>query len=79
MLKVILRCFELFFGLKINLWKSMMVGVGSSDEEILVLGSKFHCKARRLPIIYLGLRIGVKMSSKSVEDTVVENFESNLT
>ena len=33
-LKRILRRFELCSGLKINLSKSLMVGVGSTDEEI---------------------------------------------
>lgn len=65
-LKRILRCFELYSSLKINLSKSLMMGVGTMDEEIQTLASKFHRKSGKLPLFYLDLPIGGKVRSKEV-------------
>lgn len=53
LLKRILRCFELVLGLKINLAKSTLVGVGCPLEVGQPLASKLHCKVGNLPMIYL--------------------------
>lgn len=51
-IKMILRCFELSLGLKINLVKSLLVGFDCQDE---LLASNLSCKVGKLPlIIYLG-------------------------
>lgn len=57
-LKRILRCFELILGLKINLAKSMVVGVGCPLEDVQQLACRLHCKVGKMPLSYLGLPTG---------------------
>lgn len=57
-LKRILRCFQMVSGLKINLSKSYLVGVGCSEENIQILATRLHCRKGSLPCQYLGLSIG---------------------
>jgi len=57
-LKTILRCFELAFGLKVNFFKSSVMGV-NVGEEFLGLAERFlYCKVGSIPFIYLGLPVG---------------------
>lgn len=65
-LKRILRCFKLSYGLMINLAESMMVGVGCLEEQIQPLANKIHCKVGKLPFSYVGLPIGAQLRSKAV-------------
>ena len=57
-LRRILRCFELVSGLKINLAKSVLVGVGCSQEEIIPLANRLFYKVGKLPIQYWVCRLG---------------------
>lgn len=66
-IKRILICFELRLGLKINLTKSVLVGIGCRDELIQSLTMKFSCKAGKLSIFYLGLPIGGNPKSRLLE------------
>ena len=77
-LKRILRCFQLVSGLKVNIFKSLLVGVGCSEETTQSLAAMLHCKWGRLPLLYLGLPIGVKSRSKSLWDPVIHKFEKKL-
>lgn len=52
--------------LKINLSKSMLVGVGCSEEHVRLLADRLHCKIGHLPILYLGLPIGANPRFKKV-------------
>ena len=65
-LRRILRCFQLVSGLKINISKSMLVGIGCSEETTRSLANIIMCKSGKLPIIYLGLPIGAKARSKTL-------------
>lgn len=65
-LKRILRCFELYLGLSVNLSKSMLVVVGCPHEVVLDLASKLHCKVGELSFLYLGLPIRAQLRSKAV-------------
>ena len=71
--KRILRCFQLVSGLKINISKSILVGIGCLEETTRSLTNIINCKSGKLPIIYLGLPIGAKPRSKSLWDPVIEN------
>lgn len=73
-LKRILTCFELVFGLKINLAKSMLVGVGCQREPVQELACKLKSKVDKLPFLYLGLLVRIKSKSKAMRDLVMENF-----
>ena len=71
-LKRIIWCFQLVLGLKVDIFKSLLVGIGYSKETTRVLANIIWCKSKRLPIIYLSLPIGVNSRSKSLWDPVVE-------
>lgn len=45
----------LVVGLMVNLIKSMVAGVGCSEEVMYSLVNSLSCKVRRLPIQFLGL------------------------
>ena len=77
-LKRILRCFEISFGLRINLSKSMLVGIGTSNDEVKLLALKLLCKAGSFPFSYLGLPIGGKVRSKQLWNPVLADFKRKL-
>lgn len=74
----ILRCFAFVSGLKINLSKSLLVGVRCSVEVTTPLANLLHCKVGKLPMTCLAVRIGAKSRSKAVWRPVVDNFEQKL-
>lgn len=65
-LKRILRCFEIVFGLKINLFKSSLVSVGCPEEKVHLIAERLHCKYEKLPFKYLRLPIGANPRSKDL-------------
>ncbi|CAL5382198.1 unnamed protein product [Camellia sinensis] len=76
--KRILRCFELISGLKINFHKSVVCGVGISDEVTQVFASKLCCLCRKLPIKYLGLPLGANPRRKKAWQPIVDKIRSKL-
>jgi hypothetical protein len=57
-MKAILRGFELASGLKVNFWKSCLMGV-NVPEEFMSMASRFlNCRLGRTPFKYLGLPVG---------------------
>ncbi|KAJ0853618.1 putative RNA-directed DNA polymerase [Helianthus annuus] len=74
----ILRCFYICSGLRININKSNLYGIGTSDSETnntaLVLG----CKRGDFPFDYLGIRVGANMNRCCNWKKVVEVFEARL-
>lgn len=46
---IILRCFFMVSGLKINLFKSSLMGVGVADSEVVSLTSLTGCAAASFP------------------------------
>lgn len=54
----ILKSFEFSSGLRINLSKSRMVGVGCSEEVIRPPAACFSCKVSKLHLSYLGMPVG---------------------
>ncbi|KAM0044066.1 putative RNA-directed DNA polymerase [Helianthus debilis subsp. tardiflorus] len=74
----ILRCFYLCSGLKINVNKSNLVGIGVNGEEIGAMANNFGCKPDTLPFNYLGLRVGANMNRVNNWWPVLEVFRSRL-
>lgn len=62
-------------GLKINLSKSMFVGIGCSDKTISALVDTFKCSLGRLLFVYLGLTIGARPRSKSFWIPIIDIFK----
>ena len=77
-LKRILRCFQLVSRLKINIFKSMLVGVVCAEDIVHTLADLVHCKVGRLPISYLGLPIGMKPRSQALWDLLIGKIEKRL-
>ncbi|GJY17363.1 putative RNA-directed DNA polymerase, eukaryota, reverse transcriptase zinc-binding domain protein [Tanacetum coccineum] len=54
----ILRCFYLISGLKINVQKSNVFGVGVTDAEVSHMAHIIGCGAAKFPFKYLGILVG---------------------
>jgi len=57
-IKSVLRCFELASGLKVNLHKSSLGGIGVQPTNMDTFSIILNCTKMSLPFIYLGIPIG---------------------
>ncbi|GJW07652.1 RNA-directed DNA polymerase, eukaryota, reverse transcriptase zinc-binding domain protein [Tanacetum coccineum] len=73
-----LRCFYLIFGLKINVNKCNVLGVGVSDEEVSNLAKVISFGAAKFPLKYLGVPIGGNMARCSNWNVIIQKFSSKL-
>ncbi|GKD07433.1 hypothetical protein Tco_1187118, partial [Tanacetum coccineum] len=77
----IIRILQVFFlasGLKINILKSSIYGVGVSLDEVQVMASNTGCKTGLLPFTYLGLPIRSNMSLIANWKPLIDKFNSKL-
>ncbi|GKB50694.1 RNA-directed DNA polymerase, eukaryota [Tanacetum coccineum] len=65
-------------GLKINLRKSKVYGVGVESEELDRMARFMTCGVGELPFTYLGLPIGVNMRRVSAWNGVIDRFKARL-
>ncbi|KAJ9553924.1 hypothetical protein OSB04_017969 [Centaurea solstitialis] len=77
-LTLILECFYDVSGLRINLSKSSLLGIGVADEEVEDAATKFKCSHAKLPFSYLGLPVGSNMRLKRSWDPILEKFQKKL-
>jgi hypothetical protein len=76
--KAILRWFQLMSGLKVNFFKSRLLGV-NVDEPFLRVASRFlNCKLGKFPFIYLGLPVGANPRKEATWNPVVEVIQKRL-
>ncbi|KAK1407239.1 hypothetical protein QVD17_38853 [Tagetes erecta] len=73
-----LRGFYLISGLKVNLEKSSLYGLGWGNSDLLSMASIIHCKVGDFPLTYLGLKVGANMNLKKNWDPVVDIFRARL-
>ncbi|GAU24549.1 hypothetical protein TSUD_148900 [Trifolium subterraneum] len=77
-LKAILRGFELASGLKVNFWKSGLIGV-NVDPNFLIMASTFlNCRLDTLPFNYLGLPVGANAKSIATWEPLLEFLRNRL-
>jgi hypothetical protein len=77
-LKAILRGFEMASGLKINFWKSCLLGVNVS-EEFLEMGCSFlNCKRGVVPFKYLGLPVGANPKRIATWEPLLDQIRRRL-
>ena len=76
--KRILRCFELMSGLRINYHKSLVCGVGVSEDLLNMAQEKMNCVSRKLPIKYLGPPLGASPRLGKTWSPVVDAFKKRL-
>nr|GEY38799.1 RNA-directed DNA polymerase, eukaryota, reverse transcriptase zinc-binding domain protein [Tanacetum cinerariifolium] len=77
----IIRIFKVFFlnlGLKINIIKSSIYGVGVPPEEMHHMAPDTGCSVGSFPITYLGLSIGSNTSLTPNWKLLVDKFHSKL-
>ncbi|KAJ0522647.1 putative RNA-directed DNA polymerase [Helianthus annuus] len=77
-LKRLLRCFFLTSGLKVNLKKSSLYGVGVEDTHVQLMSNMMGCTKGALPFKYLGLQVGANMNLIKNWDPVLEVFKRRL-
>ncbi|XP_057432258.1 uncharacterized protein LOC130725012 [Lotus japonicus] len=56
-LKCMLHCFELASGLKVNFFKSSLIGITVEERDLQILAAILNFKLMKLPFIYLGLQV----------------------
>jgi len=77
-LKSLLRGFEMVSGLKINFFKSSLIGV-SVDSEFMEMACSFlNCTQGCVPFKYLGLLVGANVKSMSTWEPLVEKLSGKL-
>ncbi|KAJ0656010.1 putative reverse transcriptase zinc-binding domain-containing protein [Helianthus annuus] len=74
----ILRIFYLCSGLKINIHKSVLFGLGVVEEEVRLMANFLGCKIGSLPFTYLGVKVGANMNRISNWDPVVDTIQNRL-
>ncbi|XP_021994537.1 uncharacterized protein LOC110891145 [Helianthus annuus] len=74
----ILRIFYLCSGLRINLHKSNIFGVGTEESEVDNMMEFLGCKRGGIPFVYLGIQVGAKMTRISNWDPVIEVIRARL-
>jgi hypothetical protein len=77
-LKAILRGFELASGLKVNFWKSCLIGVNVSNEFMESACNFLNCIRGVVPFNYLGLPVGANPRRMSTWLPMVEKIRSKL-
>ena len=62
----LLRCFAVVSGLKVNFHKSQVVGVALDSNYIAESAARIFCQFSWLPLMYLGLPLGVSAKCNSI-------------
>ncbi|GJV57068.1 hypothetical protein Tco_1458073 [Tanacetum coccineum] len=75
----VLKCFFLASGLKINLHKSKLMGIGIPQDDVNMAANFIGCNISTMPFNYLGVKVGVIMSRSSSWEDVLAKNPSRLT
>nr|GEZ25035.1 RNA-directed DNA polymerase, eukaryota, nucleotide-binding alpha-beta plait domain protein [Tanacetum cinerariifolium] len=67
----VLHCFSLASGLKINVKKSHLLGVGIPNDIIVAAASTLGCSIMKTPFKYLGVTVGGNMPNTSAWDDII--------
>lgn len=74
----IMRCHQEVSGLKINLSKSKVFGIGFTSQEVDWIANGMGCVLGKLPTTYLVVPIGLNMRNKENWKISIEKFRSKL-
>lgn len=74
----ILRCFYMVSGLKINLSKSNLLGVGMVFPKVISMDSITGCSPAAFPFSYLGAPVGGSMVRVKSWDVIIDRFRKRL-
>ncbi|GKD31453.1 RNA-directed DNA polymerase, eukaryota, partial [Tanacetum coccineum] len=73
-----LKCFLLASGLKINIHKSKLMGIGIPHEEVISAANFIGCAILTMPFNYLGVKVGAHSSRSSSWEEVIAKLYSRL-
>lgn len=74
----IIKAFEIFLGIKINLSKSTITGINIQEQRIQEVALSWGCSNQHLPITYLGVPLGGMPSSVSFQLPIMEKIQKKL-
>ncbi|KAK2436747.1 hypothetical protein QL285_021719 [Trifolium repens] len=77
-LKAILRGFELSSGLKVNFWKSSLMGINVSSHFMTLACDFLNCKQGTVPFSYLGLPVGANHRRSVTWDPLIAHLRKRL-
>jgi hypothetical protein len=77
-LKAILCGFELSSGLKVNFWKSCLMGVNVPPSFLDLACNFLNCKRGAIPFSYLGLPVGASPRRCATWDPLIEHIRKRL-
>ncbi|GJR00332.1 RNA-directed DNA polymerase, eukaryota [Tanacetum coccineum] len=75
---LLLQCFFLVSGLKINLAKCRLMGVGVPIGEITEMANIIGCEASTIPFVYLGVPVGANMTRIGSWKDLIDKFKTRL-
>ncbi|GJS10251.1 RNA-directed DNA polymerase, eukaryota [Tanacetum coccineum] len=74
----VLKCFFLASGLKINIHKSKLMGIGIAQEEVSVAANLIGCTTFTTPFNYLGVKVGTAISRSCSWEDVLSKISARL-
>jgi len=77
-IKVILNCFELASGLKVNFQKSSVGGIGCNNLLLQSFAAVLNCVTMKTPFKYLGMLVGECHRRSKFWEEVVEIVHNRL-
>jgi hypothetical protein len=77
-LKAVLRGFELASGLKVNFWKSCLIGVNVSNDFMDMAATFLNCRRSNIPFKYLGLPVGASPRRMSTWEPLLVSIRKKL-
>jgi hypothetical protein len=77
-LKATLRGFEMASGLKVNFWKSCVLGVNLSQEFLGMASDFLNCRIGRTPFKYLGLPVGASSRKLATWEPMLDSIRCRL-
>jgi hypothetical protein len=77
-MKAILRGFEMVSGLKVNFWKSNIMGVNVPHEFMTVASTFLNCRVNSIPFKYLGLPIGANPRRATTWEPLITSLRNRL-
>lgn len=75
-LKSILQCFEMASGLKVNFYKSSIIGINVKRRTIQTFADTLNCKMMDCKFYYLGLRVRANPRSLATWQPVLRKSRS---
>lgn len=77
-IKLCMLIFQVISGLKVNLFKTSMVGIEVEGNSLLRFVEMMGCSVGRWPIKYLGMQLGGNPKLVALWDPVVEKVSSEV-